>query len=233
MSMQSDHDASISADSTAQRVVLFDFDGVLFRDNAFYALVRARFRRAWWRLPGLLILWPGMPLLMFPSGRRWMRHGAVRVAWFGVSETRYRRIAECFGRELARRPGAFLREGLSTLRGHVAQGDRVIVVTACEETLVGSMLDEIGLPELETVASRVRSSMLGIRSVVRNIGVEKPRQIALRGIEAPWDVAYSDSVSDAPMLASARDPVLVNGTPKLCKALERKLGRALRRVAWY
>lgn len=214
-------------------VVLFDFDGVLFRDNAFYALVRARFRRSWWRVAALVILSPGLPLLLFPRGRRWLRHGAVRLAWVGVSERRYRRIAESFGRELARRPGSFLREGLNTLRAHVANGDRVLVVSACEETLLGSMLDEIGLGDVELIASRVRSSLFGVRSVVLNFGAEKPRQIQLRGIEAPWAVAYSDSLSDAPMLRSARDPVLVNATPKLCKALERKLGRPLRRVEWY
>ena len=217
----------------ASPVVLFDFDGVLFRDNAFYALVRARFRRSWWRLPTLLILSPGLPLLLFPCGRRWLRHGAVRLAWFGVSERRYRRIADSFGRELARRPGSFLREGLSTLRGHAANGDRVLVVSACEETLLGSMLDEIGLGDVEVIASRVRNSLIGVRTVVLNFGAEKIRQIPLRGIEAPWAVAYSDSLSDAPMLRSAQDPVLVNATPKLCKALERTLGRPLRRVAWY
>ncbi|NUO73169.1 MAG: haloacid dehalogenase-like hydrolase, partial [Frateuria sp.] len=35
------------------------------------------------------------------------------------------------------------------------------------------------------------------------------------------------------MLRAAAEPVLVNGTPKLCKRIERALGRSIERVAWH
>jgi phosphatidylglycerophosphatase C len=35
------------------------------------------------------------------------------------------------------------------------------------------------------------------------------------------------------MLKAAAEPVLVNGTPKLCKRIEQALGRSVERVAWY
>jgi len=36
-----------------------------------------------------------------------------------------------------------------------------------------------------------------------------------------------------PMLKPAGEAVLVNGTPKLCKKVEKALGKAVTRVAWY
>ena len=56
--------------------------------------------------------------------------------------------------------------------------------------------------------------------------------VAAGGIEPPWTVAYTDSAADAPMLREAADAVLVNGTPITCRALERALGRSVRRVEW-
>jgi phosphatidylglycerophosphatase C len=45
-------------------------------------------------------------------------------------------------------------------------------------------------------------------------------------------VAYSDSSQDLPMLARAGEAVLVNATPKLCKRVEKALGRSVTRVEW-
>jgi phosphatidylglycerophosphatase C len=36
-----------------------------------------------------------------------------------------------------------------------------------------------------------------------------------------------------PMLKPAREVVLVNGTPKLCKKVEKALGRTITRVEWF
>jgi phosphatidylglycerophosphatase C len=46
-------------------------------------------------------------------------------------------------------------------------------------------------------------------------------------------LAYSDSFQDMPMLKQAGEAVLVNGNPKLCKRVEKALGRPVTRVAWY
>jgi phosphatidylglycerophosphatase C len=45
-------------------------------------------------------------------------------------------------------------------------------------------------------------------------------------------VAYSDSSQDLPMLALAAEAVLVNATPKLCKRVEKALGRSVTRAEW-
>ncbi len=216
-----------------RRVVLFDFDGVLFRRDAFACLLRQRYVRAGWPLACLLLSSP-LLLLMATSARG--RRRAVRwiIAWglLGLDQQRYRDLASGFGRALARDARNFRRSALVALNRHRHAGDRVLVVTGCEETLARAILDELGLAMVELVASRVTPGRFGLRVAMRNTGREKPRQLAGLGIAAPWALAYSDSAADLPMLAAAQAAVLVNARPKLARRVERALGREVQRVDW-
>jgi phosphatidylglycerophosphatase C len=117
------------------------------------------------------------------------------------------------------------------LRRHQAAGDRVIVVTGCEHTLVSGILRELGLTGLEVLASQLRTGRLGMRPAWHNVGRRKVQSLARHGVTA-WQVAYGDSMYDVAMLKPADEAVLVNGTPKLCKKVEKALGRTIRRVDW-
>jgi len=214
-------------------VVLFDFDGVLLRGDSFAAFMRHRYRRApWCALIALPVALAMLPWWVSARGRRRVVRAFVHAALLGVSESRYRLMVEAFACELAERPRIFLREGVATLRRHLAAGDRVIIVTGCEERLVRALFASIGLHGLHFVASRLRGGWIGMRTEVHCFGARKVAQLAANGIVAPWDVAYTDSIADAPMLRGAREAVLVNGDPKTCKALERAIGGPLRRVEW-
>lgn len=119
------------------------------------------------------------------------------------------------------------------MRQHVVAGDRVIIVTGCEETLVRAIFDAVGLHGLELVASRLQDGRLGMRKAVHNIGSNKPMQLAAHGIGESWDLAYSDSSKDIPMLKRAREAVLVNADADTIQRVERALGRSVRRVDWF
>lgn len=231
-------DAAGEGDPTAieapgSRIVLFDFDGVLIRGDSFAAFVRARYRQSPWRLfLAVPLALAASPLALFRRGRWQIVRLLVRVGLLGVDETRYRSLAAAFARAHAERPRIFLREGISTLRRHLAAGDRVVVVTGCEQQVARGLFDAIGLDGFELVASRLERGWLGLRPGVHCFGARKPRELAAGGIEPPWTVAYTDSAADAPMLREAADAVLVNGTPTTCRALERALGRSVRRVEW-
>jgi len=213
----------------AQLVVLFDFDGVLTHADTFELFVRERYAGSTWRqllallaLPWLLLLWPLTRQLQRPL---------VHIALLGLDERRYRAVAEAFATNLARRPGHFCRDGVRALRRHQAAGERVIVVTGCEHTLVENLLAQLGLTSVELVASRLKRGPLGLRVAHHNIGAGKLKGLAAHGVPA-WQRAYGDSLHDLHMFKAAAEPVLVNGTPKLCKRIERALGRAVERVAW-
>lgn len=215
----------------APRTVLFDFDGVLIHGDAFELFVRDRYQRSLLRKVGALLTLPWL-VLVAPFSRRRAEHTLVHVALLGMGEQRYRAAAEAFAASLVRRPKQFCRDGLSALRRHQAAGDRVIVVTGCEHTLVSHILLQLGLGEVEVLASRLRAGVLGMRVKLHNVGRRKAQELAAFGV-GEWHVAYSDSLADAPMLKPAAEAVLVNGTPKLCKKLEKALGRTITRVDWF
>lgn len=215
---------------SARRVVLFDFDGVLIRGDTFAMFMRDRYARARWR-KGLVLLLSPVLLLMLPFSRRRTLRVLVHLGLLGLNEARYRELATAFATALVRQPGHFCRDGLRALRRHQASGDRIVVVTGCEESLVRGVLGELGVAGVEVLASRLRAGRFGMRSDWHNVGRRKVESLARHGIEG-WQVAYSDSHQDLPMLALAAEAVLVNATPKLCKRVEKALGRSVGRADW-
>lgn len=214
----------------APPVVLFDFDGVLTHADTYELFIRERYAHSAWRQLLALLALPWL-LLLWPLTRR-LRRPLVHIALLGLDDRRYRAVADTFAAELVRRPGHFCRDGVRALRRHQAAGERVIVVTGCEHALVESLLAQLGLAGVELVASRLRPGALGLRLAHHNIGAGKLKALAAHGVPA-WQRAYGDSWHDLHMLKAAAEPVLVNGTPKLCKRIERALGRSLERVAWH
>jgi phosphatidylglycerophosphatase C len=214
-------------------VVLFDFDGVLFRGDSFTALMRHHARRQWWRL---LLLLPFAPLLApFIAWRRTRRRSLRLIVHFmllGLSPARYRALATQFGRSLAADASRFIEGGLEAIRRHVASGARVVVVTGCEDTLARAMLDELGLRQVELIASRLVGGRFGMRVGVHTFGPEKVRQLAAHGIHPPWEVAYTDSSTDAALLIAARAPMLVNAGAGTRARLRKKMSTEPQHVRW-
>ncbi|MES2402862.1 MAG: HAD-IB family phosphatase [Pseudomonadota bacterium] len=219
------------APNAAQRIVLFDFDGVLIRGDTFAMFMRDRYGRDRWRKGLVLLLGPWF-LLMLPFSHRRVLRSLVHLGLLGLSEARYRDQAQAFATALVRQPGRFCREGLAVLRRHQAAGDRIVIVTGCEESLVCRVLAELRVTNVEVLASRLRASRFGMRTDWHNVGRRKVELLAQHGIDA-WQLAYSDSCQDMPMLALASEAVLVNATPKLCKRVEKALGRTVARVEWH
>ena len=218
-------------EAAGPRVVLFDFDGVLIHGDAFYLFMRERYKCAPWRVLLALLCSP-LLLLQLLFSRRLPLRTLVRIALLGLGEKRYQAAATAFAGTLVQRSRQFCRDGLQALRRHQAAGDRVIVVTGCEHALVSGILQQLGLTDLEVLASRLRRSWFGMRPQWHNVGRRKIESLAKHGLTT-WQVAYGDSIYDAPMLKLATEAVLVNGTPTLCKKVEKALGRAVTRVEWF
>ncbi|HEU4669917.1 MAG TPA: haloacid dehalogenase-like hydrolase [Dyella sp.] len=226
----SEDDAAPAPAASGPRIVLFDLDGVITVADTFALFMRERYAGVGRKL----LLLPALPWLALvrPFSWRLAVRTLIHVGLLGLGERRYREEALGFAGRLVRRPKQFQREALLALRRHQAQRDRVIVVTGCERILARGLLDELGLREVDLVASELVPGWLGMRVRRHNVGAAKPRSLAEAGV-ARWDRAYGDSALDIPMLGGAAEPVLVNGSPKLCKQVERALGRSVERVAWY
>ena len=226
--------AAVATVVTNPRVVLFDFDGVLMRGDAFSRFVRSRFRRSWWRMLLALIALPLLlPFYAVRSLRMPIIGVFVRISLLGTSPQRFELLVREFAGELVVKPRIFNRDGISAMRRHIVDGDRVVIVTGCEINLVRAIFAGIGLPDLEIIASRLRRGRLGMRKQVHNFGATKPVQIAAHGISEPWDLAYSDSAHDIPMLKRAAEAVLVNADARTSLRVRRALGRDVRQVNWF
>ncbi|WP_266180651.1 HAD family hydrolase [Dyella humicola] len=217
--------------SSAPRTVLFDFDGVLIHGDAFSLFMRECYERSLLRKLAAVLALPWIALVL-PFSRKHAARLVVHVGLLGLNERRYQVAAQAFAASLVRRPRQFSRDGLLALRRHQAEGDRVIVVTGCEHVLVSHILDQLGLSGIEVLASQLRPGILGMRVKLHNLGRRKLVQLGAIGVKE-WHVAYSDSLVDVPMLKPAGQAVLVNGTPKLCKKMEKALGRTITRVDWF
>lgn len=212
---------------------MFDFDGVIVRGDAFTLLLRHHYLHSVWRCALITVSLPILlPMFAWRGSRATAVRWVVRFALLGLSEQRYRALAEGFGRGLAHESKRFSRDALTALGTHRHAGDRVLVVTACERQLAAAILDEIGFGDIELIASQLVPGRWGMRIAVRNHGIQKAHQLALRGVRPPWDFMYSDSLADLPILAAARSAVLVNPDRATLEGCSARLGRRLAIVEW-
>lgn len=213
--------------------MLFDFDGVIVRGDSFARFLRGRYARAWWRAALML---PFLPILgmvaLSRHGRRRALRWIVNWAFVGVGELRYRELAQGFGRAFAHDARNVARPACTALSMHLHAGDRVLVVTGCEQTLARAILDGLGFAEVELLGSRFVQGRLGMRIALHNIRFEKARQLARHGIRPPWEAVYSDSHHDLTILAAARSAVLVNPDRATLARVSARLGKRLSVVEW-
>ena len=216
------------------RVVLFDFDGVLVAGDSFASWVRHQGLRPLPRRALALGLAPiGLPLLTWPRTRSLGARLFMHLATFGANPAALRASIAAFGRALAQRPGKIIVQGVACLRGHLDAGDRVIVISGSEATLVHAILDALGIVGVHVLASELDLDGRIARVRRHCFGAAKLTALADAGVAPPWDVAYSDSPSDLPMLRGAREAVCVNWHERDHALVARSLGPRVRHVRWY
>lgn len=216
------------------RVVVFDFDGVLVRGDSFETFLRARLRRAPWRLLPVLPLLPFVPVLLMSAwGKGWLARLFTRVATLGSDEEGFRRSVQLFAEEFSRDPRNFNAQAVARLRRHLVEGERVIVCSATEQGLLDALMSTLELTGVEHIGSEVTVSLWGLRVLRHNYGDGKRHVLMQRFGLKRWHVAYSDAWSDLPMLRGAdEEAVLVNPSQALLERYSQRLGERLRTVRW-
>lgn len=190
------------------RVVLFDFDGVLVRGDCTARLIRHLLMRSMLHRTLAYAVTPlALPLML---ARPTMRYGAriyFRLAFSRDADGAA--VASALAHVVDAHSAHWVERAWARLAEHRAAGDRVVVVTGAAQMLVRALLAARGVADVELVATAVEQS--GGRWVAGRhcYGAEKVRMLTERGLAPPWDVAYSDSDADLPMLTRAARPVLV------------------------
>ncbi|HET9483821.1 MAG TPA: HAD-IB family phosphatase [Xanthomonadales bacterium] len=212
-----------------RRVALFDFDGCLIRGDSFARLLRTLIERSPARRALALAALP--VLLPMLATQRWKGHAArsfVRIATSGRDAAV---LEAAIAAELERAKSRWIEPAWAALDAHRAAGDRVIVVTGAGDVLARPLLASRDRGGIELVASPVELRRGGWVARRHCFGAEKVRMLAEIGVEPPWDVAYSDSSVDLPMLAGARRAVLVSPKPR-CEAAVQRVLPGIEVVRW-
>ncbi len=215
---------------------VFDLDGTLLAGDSTGHWLHETLLASPLRLCAGLALLPATgPLLLHPASRP---AGATPLFWLatlGLDESALRGSFADFVARVQRGQAAlrWRERGVQTLERHLAQDHRVVVVSGAPALLVRALLEARGLGQQVRVLGTLLSRRAHGWTVYRHChGAEKCRFLAEAGYGNTWSYAYSDSPEDAPILARASQPFLVNGRPRLVAALQRRHLPRLQPLSW-
>lgn len=193
--------------ASTRRVAVFDLDGTLVRGDSFAQFARRLLFRQRWRAAVSLVLAPLLaPRLFLSATRRVAITGFLWLASAGLSEAQFTALARQFAVIHAQN---HVTVALDRLQQHLAIGDRVIIITACADPLATAICSELGLSEVEVLAARLRAGRTGMWPILGCQGPQKAQRLRDAGVTLPVDYAYTDSLSDLPLLRAATHRYLI------------------------
>lgn len=213
--------SSSAAPTPGAAAAFFDLDGTLIPGSANIPLATTAFKRGFVSKRELLIdLRNGVSFLL--SGASDQRSADVRDRILRAVEGHRASEVEALGDVFLPKLVASIRPQLDdTLAGHAARNEDRIVLSASPTEIVSRFAQEAGLTlGTGTTAARdadgVYTGELVGPFCYREGKVDVMRALAAeRGYDLAASYAYSDSVSDLPMLEAVGHPVVVHPEPEL------------------
>ncbi len=211
-------------------MVVFDFDGTLFRGDLGFEWLR------WllWRSPAHLVL---LCLLLPIWGplflrRRWVQHG-VRACF----------LIATLGRPHAT-PAPFLRacderlrqrlfaEGLAAMAAERAAGNRVVIATGAVPVLIEGLLATLpgGCPPV--IGSTVVPVRLGLDLQHHLQGRRKLDALEHEGLGRAYLRCYTDSSTDAALIRASQEAVIIGVPSARQTRFARRVGATTTRLRW-
>jgi phosphatidylglycerophosphatase C len=219
--MAGEHRMMSSIDEQTVRVTaVFDFDGTLLNGDStgswMFALVSRSFIRGG---VALLIAPLAGSLLLFPRSRRYGASALLWIATVGMDEEQLHRSLDDFVQTFRTKSSRLKWKdgGIATLERHLAEGHRVVVVTAAPSILAEPLLAPWS--KCRVFGSSLKRFAGGWILERHCRGEDKCRMLAENGYPAQWAFAYTDSRDDRPLLVRAEHPFVVNAGPRTIKAL--------------
>ena len=206
------------------RAAIFDFDGTLYAGETFDLLMshlkyhpthKNRYKKFY---RAIMPPYIGYKLKLVPEAA--MREQSMQAylsAFHQLSETEL----TAYFREVAdRMKDGFNREVIYRMRQHADQGDFIMLVSGAFTPLLDAATEELPVDKVIGTHVSYPNGMLDKRSPVRHIQSERKIEeikAALGNREIDWQdsFAYSDSVSDLPILELAGNAVAVNPDDRL------------------
>lgn len=215
------------------RLALFDLDGTLTRGDTYRGFVLELLAAHPARWPRALLL----PLLAAGYALRVLDRGALkgailRLLFAGLPRDTVQVFAQRYAAEVV--PRRMFPDALAALRGHLAAGDRVVVLSASPDLYVPDIGHLLGAHETHCTAIRWKADMLDGRLAGANRrGPEKTRVLEmLRRVHPGLPViAYGNSEPDLAHMALCEEAVYVNARGRLVASLAARFP-AMRCVTW-
>lgn len=188
-------------------VAVFDLDDTLVRGDSFGQFTRRLLFRQRWRAAVALMLVPLLaPMLFLSPTRRIASTAFLWLASAGLSEAQFTALAEQFAATHVQKR---ITVAFDRLQQHLADSDRVIIVTACADPLATAICTELGRSQVEVVAARLRAGRTGRWPVLGCQGPQKVQRLRAAGVALPVDYAYTDSLSDLPLPRATKHRYLI------------------------
>jgi phosphatidylglycerophosphatase C len=205
-------------------LAVFDMDGTLLNGDSTALWLWERAKRSPLRLIATLAVAPvAVPMVALPFTRRAGASILLWIATAGLSEQQLLASCDDFARAFVEKRCslAWKPQALAALDGHVAAGDRVVVVTAAPTCLANALLRTLD-QRVDVLGTSLKPGLGGWIANIHCRNQRKCQALAEAGHGARWAYAYTDSLDDLPILRAADKPVIVKGG----KAAERRLFRA-------
>ncbi|WP_159981279.1 haloacid dehalogenase-like hydrolase [Novosphingobium sp. 18052] len=194
---------------------MFDLDGTILTHDSTARWIAVRLRRSplRWLVSGMVAVL-ALPLLAVPQCRKVAGSMLLWVASFGMDEAGLHRSFAAFADELWAGKATACRQGaIARLKCHVAEGDRIVVVTAAPLPLAQAIVGHLGI-RVVTLGSRLERRAGGWVLADHCRNRRKCAALAEAGYGSGWSFAYSDSLDDLPLLEGAEHPFLVNASSR-------------------
>ncbi len=221
----------------AGELVVFDFDGTMFRGDSGYAMVAWMLRRNMLRLAVALMVSPiALPLLLSVATRQ---QGISMFLWIATFASPIRDDADALVARYVEANGDALRkrvfpQAVETLDAHRSRGDTVVVATGAADGLARAILHLAGYTDLPVVGSISKPDMGGRVIAQHCHAANKLRMLRAQiGIDAAdRGMAYSDSPTTCRCCAQRCEPVVVNPNARDAAKFRRELGADVPILDW-
>lgn len=189
-----------------QAIAFFDFDGTITNKDTMLALAEYRKGKAGY-LIDMLRLSPSLVALKLNllSAQK-AKQLFLRHFFGGMSAAAFNKLCEDFSANIL--PSLIRKDAWQAIQQHIANGDKVVVVSASAENWIAHWCNKNNIPFLGTRLEIKNDMVTGIISGINCNGKEKVSRIKEAFNLADFETvyAYGDSSGDKEMLAIATNP---------------------------
>ena len=205
----------------ARRLALFDLDGTLTRRDTFFPFVVGLLLHRPGRWPRALLV----PLLLAGDllgrlDRGGLKGGILHALFSGMPREAMHAYATTYAAGVV--PARMFPEAVETFRGHLEQGDHVVVLSASPDLFVPDIAQRLGAHEVICTQVRWDGGRLDGRLASANRrDHEKARVLQALRVAHPGlpVIAYGNSPADLIHMRTCEEAVYINAGPGLAARL--------------